>query len=120
MQITVALDGPKQRDLVFYQGDTLSLSVLVYAHDGDSVPAEVENARIVTDDYAEESFPVGSEFTVPYVCGRRVAYRLVADLFGVTYTLAYGHILQPGVHERVSTTPVEIPSGDIVYDGGTF
>lgn len=90
MQLNVALDRVNQRDLTLNVGDQQTLSVTVYAHDGDTVPVAVTNPRIVTCPAASITIPVASQFTVPALCWGRTNYRLVAEVAGVTTTLAWG------------------------------
>lgn len=93
MDISVALDGSRQRDLSFFTGDEQTLNLTVYAVDGDFEPidpATITTPRILTCWGNGYTIPVGTEFTVPdRYCGR-VPYRLVAEVAGVTTTLAYG------------------------------
>jgi hypothetical protein len=87
MQITIALDGEKKRDLRFFAGDDMSLTIVVYAHDGDITPVTVTNVRFAA---ADGSLPMDSEFVVPSNFLGRVPYRIVGEVEGVTTTLAYG------------------------------
>lgn len=93
MDINVALDGAKERNLVFYAGDDLSIVLKVYAHDGDITPIEVTNVRF---DAPAGNLPLGSSFTVPYNYIGRSPYRIVGDVAGITTTLAYGVLQTPG------------------------
>lgn len=90
MQISVALDGSKQRNLSFFAGDEQQLDVVVYAKDGDTDAIAATDARILTHGYPATTIPVGAEFVVPQNCYGRRAYRLVAEIAGITTTLAYG------------------------------
>lgn len=87
MELTVALDGEKKRDLRFFAGDDMSLTIVVYAHDGDINPITVTNVRFAA---AEGSLPMGSEFVVPLNFFGRVPYRIVGEVADITTTLAYG------------------------------
>lgn len=93
MEISVAIDGTKKRDLIFYQGDDLSIVLKVYAHDGDDTPIVVENVRF---DAPAGTVPMGVPFTVPYNYIGRSPYRIVGDVAGITTTLAIGIIQTPG------------------------
>lgn len=87
MEITVALDGEKKRDLRFFAGDDMSLTIVVYAHDGDITPITVSNVRFAA---ADGSLPMDAEFVVPSNFFGRVPYRIVGEVDGITTTLAYG------------------------------
>jgi len=93
MDINVALDGTKKRDLLFYAGDDLSIVLKVYAHDGDTVPIAVTNVRF---DAPAGNLPLGTPFTVPYNYIGRSPYRIVGDVAGIVTTLAYGVLETPG------------------------
>lgn len=87
MEITVALDGEKKRDLRFFAGDDMSLTIVVYEHDGDVSPIVVSNVRFAA---ADGSLPMDSEFVVPSNFFGRVPYRIVGEVEDITTTLAYG------------------------------
>lgn len=87
MQITVALDGEKKRDLRFFAGDDMSLTIVVYEHDGDTTPITVTNVRFAA---ADGELPMDSEFVVPSNFFGRVNYRIVGEVEDITTTLAYG------------------------------
>jgi hypothetical protein len=87
MQITVALDGEKKRDLRFFAGDDMSLTIVVYAHDGDTSPITVTNVRFAA---ADGELPMDSEFVVPSNFFGRVNYRIVGEVEDITTTLCYG------------------------------
>jgi hypothetical protein len=87
MEITVALDGEKKRDLRFFAGDDMSLTIVVYDHDGDVSPIVVSNVRFAA---ADGSLPMDSEFVVPSNFFGRVPYRIVGEVEDITTTLAYG------------------------------
>lgn len=91
MDISVALDGGKERNLIFGAGDQATINLKVYAHDGDSTPIVVTELRWSTGGQA--LFPVGSQFTVP--CVGRTPYRIVGKVAGVLTTLVYGVIEVP-------------------------
>lgn len=93
MDINLALDGSKKRDLLFYAGDDLSIVLKVYAHDGDTTPIAVTNVRF---DAPAGNLPLGSSFTAPYNYIGRSPYRIVGDVAGITTTLAYGVLQTPG------------------------
>jgi len=93
MDINVALDGTKKRDLLFYAGDDLSIVLKVYAHDGDITPIAVTNVRF---DAPAGNLPLGTPFTVPYNYIGRSPYRIVGDVDGIVTTLAYGVLETPG------------------------
>lgn len=92
MDVSVALDGSKERNLILSPGDEMTVSLTVYAHDGDTAPIVVTNLQWSTGGSA--LFPVGSQFTVPCGLGR-TPYRIVGDVNGVTTTLIYGVIESP-------------------------
>lgn len=87
MNISVALDGTKKRDLQFFAGDDMSIVLTVYAHDGDVTPITVTNVRFAA---AGGSLPLDTEFTVPSNYIGRAAYRIIGDVDGITTTLVYG------------------------------
>lgn len=86
MQISVALDGEKRRDLRFYPGDDTTITVVVYAVDGDTVPLAITNEQFAFGNWGV--LPVDSSF-VASGCSRR-EFRIVGDIAGITTTLAYG------------------------------
>lgn len=92
MYISVALNGPKERNLTFMRGDEMTVNLIVYALDGDTVPLVVTNLQASTGD--KGFFPVGSEFTVPCGLGR-TRYEIVGDIAAVRTTLVYGYIEAP-------------------------
>lgn len=87
MEITVALDGEKKRDLRFFAGDDMSLTIVVYAHDGDVSPVTVTNVRFAS---ADSSLPMDAEFVVPSNFFGRVPYRIVGEVEDITTTLCFG------------------------------
>jgi len=106
MNISVALDGSKRRDLVLFQGDSEEITVTVYDQDGDLTPTAqaVTNLRISTCPDGSVSIPVATTFTVPDDFPRG-SYYLTADVAGARTTLAYGVVRMPG---------------GCCYDGGRF
>lgn len=98
MDLNIALDGSKRRDLQLFQGDTVTITAIVYEHDGDDVPlATVSGARFV--DIADAGFTYGAPFGVSENDVGRHWYRLVAEVGGVTTTLAFGYITVEGSYE---------------------
>lgn len=97
MLISVALDGSKRRDLRLFQGDTATITVAVYAKDGDSEPLTVSAPRFVDTDGA--GFAYGDAFAVSENDVGRRWYRLVGEIDGATTTLAFGYITVEGSHE---------------------
>lgn len=91
MDISVALDGSKRRDLLLFQGDSEEITVTVYDQDGDLTPTAqtVTDVRISTCPDGSVSIPVGSTFTVPDDFPRG-SYYLTAAINGERTTLAYG------------------------------
>lgn len=98
MQLSVALDGSKRRDLSLFQGDAVTITATVYAEDGDTVPIVPTNIRFVWPE--EGGFAYGTQFTVSDNSVGRTFYRLVGEVAGVTTTLAYGYIVVEGLHGR--------------------
>lgn len=93
MQISVALDGSRHRDLSLFQGDEVTLEVVVYAVDGDEDPIAPTGIRFADTD---TGLTYGDPFTVgENMIGRRW-YRLVGEVAGATTTLAYGFITVDG------------------------
>lgn len=95
MQISIALDGPRIRNLRMFAGDELTLSVVVYARDGDASPVAVTNLSMSSwpEDF---TFPLGSQFVVPSDWPGRRWYRIRGEIAGVLTTLAYGWVLLEG------------------------
>lgn len=90
MEIAVALDGSKRRDLSFYPGDDLVLNLKAYAKDGDSEPIEVINSKFIHGYVLGPE--LGAEFTVPEESGRE-PYKITGDVSGQTTTLAFGWLM---------------------------
>jgi hypothetical protein len=63
MDIRVALDGARRRDLFLGQGDEVTLVPVIYAHDGDTEQVAFANAQIITPD-GESVFALGVPFVV--------------------------------------------------------
>lgn len=101
MQISVALDGARRRDIHLAQGDDVTLTVVVYAHDGDTVPIAVTDQAFITASGAP-GFAYGTPFAVSSDSVGRNWFRLVGDIAGVTTTLAWGWIFVEG-EEGVTT-----------------
>lgn len=95
MQITVALDGSKVRNLTVSPGDEITINLTVYEHDGDTSSLAYTNPEIAVND--GNSYPVSTEFSVPLDVGR-TPYRLTVEIDGDTTTVAYGYLQtdQPG------------------------
>lgn len=92
MDITVALDGSKRRDLQLFQGDTATINVIVYEHDGDTEPITPSGVRFVDTD----GFAYGEPFAVSEDRVGRSWYRIVGEVDGVTTTLAFGYVTVEG------------------------
>lgn len=93
MQITVALDGSRRRDLTLFQGDTATIELVVHAVDGDDAPITPSGVRFLDTD---GGFAYGTPFGVSLDDVGRHWYRLVGEVDGVTTTLAYGYITVEG------------------------
>ena len=131
MEIAVALDSPRHRDLEFYEGDDAVLSITVYAKDGDTTPVAVTDARI---EYGSRSNTItaGDAFTSHFAW--RTPYRALGTVGGKLTTLAHGLITSPGWVEcttgfldygmwvwgtpPVPDTPTPIPGNFLAYNGG--
>ncbi len=92
MDITVALDSPRRRDLEFYEGDDVTLNITVYALDGDT------EALTVTDPYIEygvntSTQDAGVEFSAAFCW--RTPYKALGTIDGKRVTLAHGLITSP-------------------------
>lgn len=99
MEISVALDGSKRRDLRLFEGDEIVLTVSVFAKDGDEEPIDpalVTDLQISTIGPFDGSIPVGSAFTVPAGLCWRNWYTLRGNVAGISTTLACGWILGYG------------------------
>lgn len=92
--ISVALDGTRRRDLTFFQGDEVTISAVVYAADGDTLPIVPTDIRFVLP--SSGGFTYGAQFTVSENNIGRSWYTLVGEVAGVTTTLAYGYITVEG------------------------
>lgn len=95
MEITLALDRDNRRDLRMFAGDEITISLVVYAVDGDNTPVTVTAPLVITTPSGLVSIPVGTPFVVPDTVDR-IKYRLTADVSGDTRTLCYGTILIQG------------------------
>jgi len=91
MDIVVALNGSKERNLSFAPGDEVTLNLIVYAQDGDTTPITPTNFYWSTG--GGSFLPVGSQFSFP--CVNRTPYSIAADIAGVRTTLVYGIIEAP-------------------------
>lgn len=91
MNINIALDGPRRRDLKLFAGDEVTLNVVVYTHDGEIAPVAV-TALTLTTAPSDFTLPIGSQFTVDSGWPGVRWYWLKGDIAGVTTTLAYGQI----------------------------
>lgn len=103
MEISLALNGAKRRDLRLYEGDEVTLTVKVYQRDGDEEPIDpalVTGLSMTTVGPFDRSIPVGSVFTVPVGLCWRNWYTLKGAVNGVPTTLAMGWILGYGVPDR--------------------
>lgn len=103
MEITVALDGAKRRDLRVYEGDQITLTVKVFRKDTDEEPinpALVTDLTISTVGPFDGTVPVGTPFTIPGGLVWRNWYTLRGTVDGVSTTLAYGWFLGYGMPER--------------------
>lgn len=92
MQISVALDSPRQRNLKFLPGDDSVVNVTVYAVDGDDAPLTVTDPTLVYGGQPT-SLAVGDYFTSAFP--GRTSYRLQGTVNGHFTTLAYGVITSP-------------------------
>lgn len=93
MLISVALDGSKRRNITVFQGDTVTITVAVYEHDGDAEPIAVTDARFVE---TSGNFVYGEAFTVSSNDVGQHWFRLVGEIGGVTTTLAFGYLTVEG------------------------
>jgi hypothetical protein len=96
MQIAVALDGSKRRDITLFQGDTVSIELVVYAEDGDDTPIVPTGIRFV--DLNGAGFVYGTPFGVSENDVGRHWYRLVGEIDGATATLAFGYLNVEGAY----------------------
>lgn len=90
MDVTVALDGSRRRDLTLFQGDTVTINLIVYAADGDTEPITPSGVRFI--DLNGAGFAYGVPFGVSENDVGRQWYRLVGEVDGVTTTLAFGYV----------------------------
>ncbi len=89
MQIVVALNGSRERNLTLSPGDDVSINLVVYANDGDANPVAVTDAQISTG--GGGYLPIGTQFAIPYSMGR-TPYRIIGKVAGISSTLVYGYI----------------------------
>ena len=90
VDLVIALDGARRRDLQFYAGDEVTISLTVYEHDGDAVPLTVTTPMLTTSFIGGDAFPIGSPFAVSDKYPGRRWYRVVGDIAGNTTTICYG------------------------------
>lgn len=95
MQISVALDGSKRRDLSLFQGDEVTIEAVVYAEDGDVEPITPTDIRFVWPESG--GFAYGESFVASEDRVGRTFYRLVGEVEGVTTTLAFGYLTVEGL-----------------------
>lgn len=91
MDIVVALDGSKERNLSFAYGDSVTLNLVVYEQDGDLTP--ITPTQFYWSTGGGSFLPVGKQFSFPGV--NRTTYSIAADIGGVRTTLVYGIIEAP-------------------------
>lgn len=91
MDIVVALDGSKERNLSFAYGDSVILNLVVYEHDGDLTP--ITPTQFYWSTGGGSFLPVGKQFSFPGV--NRTTYSIAADIGGVRTTLVCGIIEAP-------------------------
>lgn len=125
MDIVVALNGSKERNLSFAPGDEVTINLIVYAQDGDVDPITPTNFFWSTG--GGSFFPVGQQFSFP--CVNRTPYSIAADIDGVRTTLVYGVIEAPFGYQCYWSCwcgifPPVIPTTEaanvIVQDAGEF
>lgn len=103
MEIIVALNGAKRRDLRVYEGDQITLSVQVYRKDKDEEPIDpslITDLAITTVGPFDGSIPVGTPFTIPGGLIWRNWYTLRGNVDGISTTLAMGWFLGYGQPDR--------------------
>lgn len=103
MQISVALDGAKRRDIRMYQGDTQQFDLVVYRKDGDEVPIDsslITDARMHSCGPYDGVLPIGSSFVVHNDMRVRNWFTLTALVEGVRTTLAFGWLLGYGFEDH--------------------
>jgi hypothetical protein len=103
MLLSIALDGSKRRDLQFFQGDEVTITVAVYAEDGDTEAVTVTDPRFVWP--TDGGFAYGAEFAVSDANVGRSYYRIVGEIAGVTTTLAHGYIRVEGKYSGCGCWP---------------
>jgi hypothetical protein len=90
MELSVALDSPRRRDLNFFDGDQSAISITVYRNDGDVAPLTVTNVALKWSDWGDYSLGLITTFTAGF--DRRSPYSIVGSVDGLVTTLAYGLI----------------------------
>jgi hypothetical protein len=91
MDINIALDGPRRRNLELFAGDEVTLNVNVYTVDGDLTPIVVTALTISTNP-DDLTLPVATPFTVDDNWPGRRWYWLRGEIADNVTTLAYGVI----------------------------
>lgn len=100
MDLSIALDGSRRRNIQLFAGDEPTINVIVYAKDGDTDPIAVENLTFVTAPDGESFIPVGSVFTVPDSYPMRSSFRITGEIGDATTTLLYGILEIEGGHAQ--------------------
>lgn len=92
MDVSVALNGSRRRDLQFYAGDDTEIVLTVYQNDGDEDPIVVSDPVILYNDPRRRSLNPGDSFKACF--RQRQRYSLVGYINSVRTTLAYGLLIR--------------------------
>ncbi len=89
MELAVALNSTRRRDLRFFEGDGSVINVTVYQNDGDTVPIPATDVSLAWG-YNGSALATGSNFLVGFY--PRSPYSIRGTVNGQPVTLAYGLI----------------------------
>lgn len=91
MDLAVALNGEKRRNLEFYAGDDTTINLTVYQNDGDEDPITVNNLSLI---YGTNTGAIGT--SSPAHFAQREPYSIVGYVGVARTTLAYGLLIRKG------------------------
>lgn len=99
MDIRIALDGSRHRNLSLNAGDDQILNVIVYAKDTDPLPMDptlVTDVKLRLFGPASQALLTATPFVVSPSMGPRNTYSIQATVNGLVTTIAYGVITLHG------------------------
>jgi hypothetical protein len=89
MDVSVALDSNRRRNLEFFDQDDTEIVLTVYEHDGDDEPIAISDAII---NYGNSGMAVGGTFSASFE--NRERYTITGYIAGKRTTLAYGLLIR--------------------------